>query len=162
MLGRRHQQQQAVVLLRLAQLPEAEEIVGVGLDFLSAEARHGRHDELDAGLRLEIGKLALQRGAGLFRQHGGAVDHAAAQRRKIVGGLGERAREQKREEQRERAQRSGRHRRRPPQNFTFGAACDSASAVNSAIGFSLRNTVEAQITLGNVRSDVLNACTAAM
>ena len=47
-LVRGDQEEDAVVLLRFAQLPGAEERVGVGLDLLPAERRHGRHDELDA------------------------------------------------------------------------------------------------------------------
>ena len=62
-LLRRDQEENAVVLGRFAQFPGAEELVGVGLDLLAAERGHGRDDELNAGLLLKIGELALEVGA---------------------------------------------------------------------------------------------------
>ena len=63
MLFGRDQEQRAVVLLRLAELPGAEELVGVGLDLLAVERGDRRDDQLDARLRLELGELALEIGA---------------------------------------------------------------------------------------------------
>ena len=64
----------------------------------------------------------------------------------------------------ERARPEAKHASAPVagQNFTFGAAWASASAVNGTSGLIERNTVLAQITLGKVRSVVLKSCTAAM
>ncbi len=59
---RRDQEQGAVVLLSLAELPETEQLVGVRLDLLAIERRDGRDHELDAGLLLEVGELALEVG----------------------------------------------------------------------------------------------------
>ena len=52
------------------------------------------------------------------------------------------------------------HARRPlaAQNFTFGAACASASAVKGASGFTERKTVVAHSTVGKVLSAVLKSC----
>ena len=46
----RDQQQHAVVLGLLAELPGAEQLVGIGLDLLAVERGHGGDHELDAGL----------------------------------------------------------------------------------------------------------------
>ena len=63
LLVRRDQQQHAVVLGLLAELPGAEQLVGVGLDLLAFERVDGGDDELDAGLGFEIGELRLERAA---------------------------------------------------------------------------------------------------
>ena len=81
-LVRRHQQQDAVVLLRLAQLPRAEERVGVGLDLLPFQRADGGDDELDAGLGLEIRELRFERGLRRRREDVGLIDDAAGERRK--------------------------------------------------------------------------------
>ena len=59
-LVRRDQQQHAVVLRLLAELPGAEQLVGVGLDLLALQRADGGDDELDAGLGLEIRELRLR------------------------------------------------------------------------------------------------------
>ena len=61
-LLRRDQKKHAVVLLGFAELPGAEERVGVGLDLLAVQRGHGRDDQLDARLLLEAGELALEIG----------------------------------------------------------------------------------------------------
>ena len=81
-LVRRHQQQDAVVLVRLAQLPGAEQLVGVGLDLLPFQRADGGDDELDAGLVLEIRELRLDRGLRRRREDAGLIDDAAGERRK--------------------------------------------------------------------------------
>ena len=62
---------------------------------------------------------------------------------------------------------SGRRARAGPewqehQNLTGGGLSEPSVAVNSAIGFSPENTVFAQSTVGNVRSDRLKARTASI
>ena len=59
MLVRRDDEENAVVLGLFAQRPLAEEIVGGGLDIAAVERGDRRHDELDAGLLLEIDELRL-------------------------------------------------------------------------------------------------------
>ncbi len=56
-LVRRDQQQHAVVLVLLAKLPGAEELVGIGLDVAAFERIDRGDDKLDAGLLFEIGEL---------------------------------------------------------------------------------------------------------
>ena len=82
-LLRRDQKESAVVLLRLAQFPGPEEPVCVGLDLLAAERRHGRHDELNAGLLLEIGQLAFEVGDRDRRKDFRLVDNPSGQRREV-------------------------------------------------------------------------------
>ena len=163
-LVRRHQQQDAVVLVGLAELPGAEEVVGVGLDLLPLQRSDGGDDELDAGLRLEIGELRLDRGLGLRREDAGLVDDAAGERRE-----GQRRRERRDEDERDGEERACRDARRrsarrvvgpviaasPHQNFTAGGVSAPSLAVNSAIGLLLRKKVLAQSTPGKVRSAVL-------
>ena len=55
-LVRRDEQQHTVVLVLLAELPGAKQLVGVGLDLLALERGDGGDDKLDAGLRFEIGE----------------------------------------------------------------------------------------------------------
>ena len=62
-LVRRDQQQHAIVLGLLAELPAAEQLVGIGLDLLTFERGDGGNDKLDAGLGFEIGELARNRAA---------------------------------------------------------------------------------------------------
>ena len=59
----RDEQQHAVVLGFLAELPGAKQLVGVRLDLLAVERGDGGDDKLDAGLGLEIGQLGLDRPA---------------------------------------------------------------------------------------------------
>ena len=103
LLGR-HQQQHAVVLVLLAELPEAEQLVGIGLDLLALERAHRGDDELDARLLLELGELGLQRVARLLRDDVGLVDDAARERRE-----GERQRDAGRESERDAKRQQPRH-----------------------------------------------------
>ena len=64
-----------------AELPGAEQLVGVGLDLLAAERGHGRHDELNAGLLLEVGELALEVGGGDRREDVRLIDDPPGERR---------------------------------------------------------------------------------
>ena len=64
----RDEKQHAVVLLRFAEPPGAEKLVGVGLDLLAVERGDGRHDELDARLVLEVLQLPFERGARVGRE----------------------------------------------------------------------------------------------
>jgi hypothetical protein len=151
MLVRRDQKQDAVVLLRLAELPLAEQRVGVRLDLLAAERGDAGDDELDARLRFQRRQLGLERGPLIGRQDIGGVDDAPAQRRKARRGReGACRREQQRQQRNEGAKSADRS-----QNFTFGAAAAPVSAVNSTIGLLPLKAVDAQITVGNVRSAVL-------
>ena len=102
--------------------------VGVGLDILAVERGKRRHDELPGRVLLEIGEFALEARLCRRRQNMRVVDHAAGER-------GKRRRRPNGGDARQPDQRDGEGARsRPPdQNFTFGATCDSAVAVNSAI-----------------------------
>ena len=152
------EKQQAVVLLRLAELPQAEEFVGVGLDLLAVERGNGGDNKLDAGFVVERLQLAFERGALRGRDDIGLVDHAPGQQ-----GIVRRRRERRRaengaeqEDDKRRAKTAPqRHAETPDQNFTFGAACASSVAVNSAIGLLELKKVDAQITLGKVRNERL-------
>ncbi len=73
----------------------------------------------------------------------------AADRRRADDG-GQQRRQQRRAEASARDDRAQRD-----QNFTFGAACASSVAVNSAIGLLPLKKVEAQITPGKVRNSTL-------
>ena len=64
-LGRRNEQQHAIVLLGFAKLPEAEELIGIGLDVAALQRLHGGNDELDAGFVLERPSTSLRRRCGV-------------------------------------------------------------------------------------------------
>ena len=82
MLVGRDEEEDAVVLLGLAELPGAEQRVGVGLDRLPVERRNGRDDQLNPRLALEIGELAFEIGALDRGKHMRSVNHAAGQSRR--------------------------------------------------------------------------------
>ena len=79
-LVRRDQEHHAVVLALLAELPATKQLVGVGFNLLAFEGPDGGNDELDAGLRLQIGKLLFERAAGLGRDNVGLINDSASQR----------------------------------------------------------------------------------
>src|ERR1700722_3433982 len=155
---RSDEKQQAVVLLRLAELPQAKEFVGVRFYLLAVERGDGRHHELDAGFVVERLQLGLKRGALTSRDDIGLVDHAPGEQG-IVRRRGERRTAENGSEQEDDKRRAKTPARRrvetADQNFTFGAACASSVAVNSAIGLFEEKKVEAQMTLGKVRNATL-------
>jgi len=126
------------------------------------------HDELNARLVLERAQLVVERRALGGRNDVGLVDHAAGQRgkvRRLGEGRAAGEREGRRDQRRDEAPGPrGRERfaRTRDQNFTFGAVWASSVAVNSAIGLAPLKKVEAQITVGNVRSATLYARTASI
>ena len=111
-LLRRDQKESAVVLFRLAKFPGAEQPIGVRLDLLAVERGHGRHDELDAGLLLEIGELALEIGLRDRREDVRLVNDPSGQRGK-VGRRKRRAGPQGREQRDEQRLRPDERRPRP-------------------------------------------------
>ena len=162
-LLRRDEEKNAVILLGFAELPRTEEFVGVGLDLFAPERGDGRDHQLDAGfcsssasLRSRSATATGERicassttrpvSAGKFAASAAAI-HSAAMRA-AIGARGQK--------------RGIRALPSEDQNFTFGAACASASAVNGTSGLVERNTVSAQSTVGKVLSEVLKSCTAAM
>src|SRR5262249_52093895 len=70
--------------------PAVGEPVGVDLDRLALQRRHGRDDELVGGLLLQRGQHGGDRRAGRRIENVGCVDHAAGQRRKSLGRCGRR------------------------------------------------------------------------
>ena len=93
-LVRRDQKQHAVVLLRLAELPGPEQLIGVGFDIAALQRRHRRHHELDAGFFLEILQFVGKVAADVGVEDSGLVDHTAGQRRKVERGSRRRAQAQ--------------------------------------------------------------------
>ena len=83
MLGGRDQKQHAVVLLRLAELPGAEQLIGVGLDVAAFERSHRGDDELDAGLLLQGYRFGCDVAAARRGQDIGLIDHRAGELREI-------------------------------------------------------------------------------
>src|SRR5271154_2781073 len=83
MLGGRDQKQHAVVLLRLAELPGAEQLIGVGLDVAAFERPHRGDDKLDAGLLLQGYRFGSDVAAVRRRQNIGLIDHRAGKLREI-------------------------------------------------------------------------------
>jgi hypothetical protein len=61
MLFWRDEQQYAVILFLLTELPGPEQLVGIGFNLLAFERRDGGDNELDPGLGFEIGQLQLNR-----------------------------------------------------------------------------------------------------
>ncbi len=123
MLLGRDDEQHAIVLVLLPELPLPEQRIGVGLDLVAAEIVDGGDDELDGRFLFEIGKLGLKARLRCRREHMRVVDDAPRQRRK--------RRRRERDAEREPRQQN---KREAAQNFTFGAVAASALAVNSAIG----------------------------
>jgi hypothetical protein len=82
--SRSDQEQHAVVFLRFAELPEAEQLIGIGLDIAACSdftvATTSWMPDLSSRSRLRL-DLVLARWGHDSR----LVDHAAAQRRKIEG-----------------------------------------------------------------------------
>ena len=66
-LGRRDEEQHAVVLLGFAELPEPEQLIGIGLDVAALQRFHRGDDQLDAGLVLQLLRLRLDGAAGRRR-----------------------------------------------------------------------------------------------
>ena len=168
----RHQQQHAVVLVLLAELPEAEQLVGIGLDLLALERVHRGDDELDARLLLELGELGLQRLARLLRDDVGLVDDAPVSGGKVSASATPAARASATQNASNRVIAGSAPLRgaslsqqcmsatewRAPSishfpNFTCGGFCASSLAVNSAIGLLPR--IMAQIWPGKVLISVL-------
>ena len=90
----RDQKQHAVILLCLAELPEAEELIGVGLDVAALQRLHRGDDELDAGFVFQRFRFRLDVALAVGRHHAGLIDHAAGELREIEG-EGERGEEAK-------------------------------------------------------------------
>ena len=82
-LFRSDQQQHTVVLLRLAEFPEPEELVGEGFDVAALQRLHGRDHELDSGLVLQFFRFRLDVAAGVRGHDVRVIDHATAERRKV-------------------------------------------------------------------------------
>jgi hypothetical protein len=157
------EQQHAVVLFRLAELPLPEERVGVGLDILPVERGDGGDDELDSRFRLEIGELLLDRRACSGGDDGGLIDDASVRAGKAAKAA---ARNATTSAAASAATPAGR-----PTRF-MRALCSEAHlrrrlrapsvAANSAIGFVPEKKVLAHSTDGKVRSVVLYSRTASM
>ena len=81
----RHQQQRAVILSPLADLPLLHDLHGVLFQDLPLEARYGEHHDLGGVAQLEGSQLALQLLHHLRRQHRGVVVDVALQRRHLGG-----------------------------------------------------------------------------
>ena len=79
-LVRRHDQQHAVVLVLLADLPVAAELIAVVLDRGALQRFERHHDELVGGLGFEVGELLRERRALRRVEDIGVVDHAAGER----------------------------------------------------------------------------------
>jgi len=80
-----HQQKHAIVFAALAELPETEQPVGIGLDLFAIEAGYGRHDDLVGTLFLEIGELLRQRRLGRGIDDVGIVDDTTGESRQVGG-----------------------------------------------------------------------------
>src|ERR1700733_11824034 len=167
MLGRRDQEEHAVVLLGFAELPKTKQLIGVSLDVASLQRFDGGDDELNAGFILEVFELCLNIAPAFSRHDAGLIDHPAAQRGKVEGKRKRRHAEEEGQRQRRgprqaviagsKAQkRSGLHVRATSpagssaQNFTCGGFSEPSLAVNSAIGLLPEKAVFAQSTVGNV------------
>ena len=79
----RDEQKNAVILLRLAELPGAEQLVGISFDVAALQRFDGGDDQLNAGLVFKVFQLGLKLAAALRRHDIGLIDHAAGQRRKV-------------------------------------------------------------------------------
>ena len=77
-LLRRHQEEHAIVLLLLAELPSAEKLIRVRFDLQAFERGDGGDDKLDAGLVLQVLELGRQRASRIRRKDIGLVDHPTA------------------------------------------------------------------------------------
>jgi hypothetical protein len=90
----RDQQQDAVVLGRLAQSPATEQLIGVVFDCAALQRSNGRDHDLIAIARFQRGELRRERLARLDTQHLRIVDDAPAQRRECLRRGGHREGEQ--------------------------------------------------------------------
>ena len=84
-LGRRDQEQNAVVPVFLAEMPVAEQGIREGFDLLALQRRYGGNDELRAGLALQILQRRRQRRPIVRLEDVGVVDDAPGQHGKRVG-----------------------------------------------------------------------------
>src|SRR3954452_872539 len=82
-LVRRHDQQHAVVLALLTDLPAAAKLVAEVLDRRALQRFERHHHELVTGLGFELGELLGERRACSRIQNAGIVDHAAGKHGKI-------------------------------------------------------------------------------
>src|SRR5579863_1528789 len=167
-LGRGDQKKNAVVLLRLAELPETEQLISVSLDIAALQRLDRGDDQLNAGFVFEAFEHLLEIVAGARLDDAGLVDDAAGERRKIKRQGGEhqaenepggRARRDRRAHQRTRPS-AGRARLSGTtaefhQNFTGGGLSEPSVAVNSAIGLLPEKKNFAHSKVGKVRSAVL-------
>ncbi len=85
-LVRGDEKKHAVVLLRLPELPGAEQFIGIGLDVAALQRRHRGNHELDSGLLLQVlrfpGDVAFDFGV----ENPGLIDDTARQRREVERG----------------------------------------------------------------------------
>ncbi len=88
MLGWGDQQQHAVVLLLLPELPETEQPVRVVLDGCALERGHGRDHDLVRALRLLRRQLLVERRLRARIEHARLVHHPPGQRREGEVGPG--------------------------------------------------------------------------
>src|SRR5262249_26876595 len=77
------EKQDAVVLLRLAELPGAEQLIGVGFDVAALQRLHRGDNELDAGFVFQRFGFRLDVALALRRHHAGLIDHAAGECREV-------------------------------------------------------------------------------
>src|SRR6202040_2563041 len=91
------QQQDAVVLLGLAKLPGAEELIGESFDVAALQRRHGRDHKLDARFFFKLFRLRGNVGAYRRREDVGLIDDSAGQSRKIERKRGQRSERQHQE-----------------------------------------------------------------
>ena len=101
MLGRRDQEEHAVVLLGFAELPKPKQLIGVSLDVASLQRFDGGDDKLNPRLILEVFELCLNIAPAFSCHDAGLIDHPAAQRGKVEG-------EHKRRQAEEEGQRESR------------------------------------------------------
>ena len=104
MLVGRDQKQHAVILLCLAELPEAEELIGVGLDVAALQRLHRGDNELDAGFVFERLQLGFKRALVGRRNDVGLIDDAAGERGEVEGGEGKRGEKAEDDHSRQRRQ----------------------------------------------------------
>src|SRR5262245_13792780 len=120
LLGR-YDQNYAVVLALLAELPAAAELIAKVLDFIALQRRRRVDHELIGGLLFQRLQLALEPPAVLGGQQLGFVDDAPAERRELGGGQGTEARRQQKGRQgHQQADGDGERARSPPPRPSAG------------------------------------------
>src|SRR3984885_5641391 len=102
-LIRGDEQKNTVILLRLAELPGAEQLVGISFNVAALQRFDGGDDQLNAGLVFKVFQLGLKLAAALRRHDIGLIDHTAGQRRKVECGKCGKAEQQRRGETRGRS-----------------------------------------------------------